>query len=521
MKKYRLTPDKDKKLHLSKDDRVPQDESVSEAPSMDELRKLDLSHASHRRLYRNKNLAGKRTAGRFLQWYQKSPVRMIVISFAAVILIGSILLSMPFSSAEGLWTPYIDALLTATSATCVTGLIIYDTAMYWSGIGKVIIIALIQIGGLGLITILSFFLLTLNRRLDYKTVRAVQEATGADSLPETSLVVRKLILITLGFELGGSLILSWRFATRMPWTEALPKGFFHGISAFNNAGFDLSGNFTGPFSSLTSWNDDPVMLITTALLLVFGGMGFIVWIDLFSHRKAEPLRFHTRLVLRMTIMLLLGGTAYFLLAENGNTAADSLGSLPPIQRPVAAFFQSATLRTAGFNSIDQAALLPASKFVGVILMFIGASPVSTGGGIKTTTAAMVAATIASDLRGEDEPVLMGHKLRKFMSKRALVIFVLGLALLAASVVWIGITERSALAAGHFDLVDVMYEAISAFATVGVTSIGTGQLREVSLVPLIMLMYLGRVGPASFAIGLALRRKDPASQVLPEGRTFVG
>ena len=515
MKHYRLASDNESK--------EPSDLTVSEteAPQSERMRSLDQTHAFHRKYYQEPAKVGKKMPQGFWRWYQLNPVRMIAVSFAFVILTGSILLSMPFSSAGGVRTPFIDALLTATSATCVTGLIIFDTATYWSNVGKVIIISLIQIGGLGLITILSFFVLTIHRRLDYRTVRAVQEATGADSLPGTSVVIRKLILITLGFEIGGSLILSWRFASRVPWSQALPKGFFHGISAFCNAGFDLLGNVDGPFSSLTEWNDDPIMLVTTALLLVFGGMGFVVWIDLFSRRGGEPLRFHTRLVMRMTLLLLAAGTLFFLLAENGNTASDSLGSLPAGQRPVAAFFQSATLRTAGFNSIDQALLYPSSKFVGVILMFIGASPVSTGGGIKTTTFALIIATILADLKGDDEAVVMKHRVRRDMSKRAFVIFVIGLTLFVVSTIWITLTEQVAIQDGRFGIVDVMYEVASAFGTVGVTSIGTAQLQEVSLVPLILLMYLGRVGPVSFAIGLALRRKDSTTRVLPDGRTFIG
>lgn len=463
----------------------------------------------------------KKKGNPFFQWLTASPPRFVTLSFALVILIGTILLTLPIASADGQSAGPLKALFTATSATCVTGLIVVDTATYWSSFGHYVIIALIQVGGLGLITITSFFLFAARKKIGMRTLLAVQESIGSESFASSRQLVKKIIFVTISTEMIGGIILTWRYAQRMPFLDALTRGMFQGVSAFCNAGFDLMGNFTGKFSSLTHWNDDPVVTMTTAFLIIIGGLGFVVWDDLIQYRKRKKLHFHSKLVLTATALCLILGTAFFLIVEWDNTGTSALGTLPVWQRPFAAFFQSATLRTAGFNSIDQANLTDSSKLVGSILMFIGAGPASTGGGTKVTSFGVLIALISSYFKGRDETFLGHHRINRDVIRRALTIIFVGVGIVLISSMIITFTEKQALAAGQFSYLDIVYEVVSGFATVGVTSIGTPALTVGTWIVLIINMYLGRVGPASFAMGLTVSQSSDHSLVYPEGKTFVG
>lgn len=455
------------------------------------------------------------------RWVTSSTTRLVTLSFALVILVGAALLTLPFASATGSSLGPLKALFTATSATCVTGLIVGDTATIWSTFGKVVIIVLIQIGALGLITIMSSFLLATRKKISLKTMLAMQESVGTDTFNEAGQLVKRIIIITLSCEMIGAAILTWRFALRMPFFEALGKGVFQGISAFCNAGFDLHGDTSGPYSSLTTFNNDPLVLVVTGLLIIIGGLGFVVWDDLLNLHKRKRLQYHSKIVLVVTGTLLLSGTIFFLVAEWGNTGKDCLGSLPVWERPFAAFFHSVTLRTAGFNSIDQAHLTGPSKIFGVLLMFIGAGPASTGGGVKVTSAAILIGTMISYFRGREQISLNRHRLNEELVKRTLVIIFTGIFILFISTLLISFFEADALAGGRFGVLDILYEVTSGFATVGVTSLGTPGLSGMSWVVLICCMYLGRVGPASFAMGLTFQQKSKKSVIFPEGKTFVG
>ena len=346
------------------------------------------------------------------RWLNAKPGRVIVSTFFLVIMIGTVLLSLPFASQNGTSIGILRALFTATSATCVTGLVVVDTATHWTIFGKFVIIALIQIGGLGLVTITSFFYSFMRKKASLRTLVVTQESTANFGFADVLRLVRKIVLITFTVEITGGLILSWRFIPKYGWVSGIGRGFFQAISSFCNAGFDLHGDSeSGPFSSLVAWNGDPVVILTTGLLIIIGGLGFVVWSDLLSFKKTKRLNFHSKVILIMTGSLLLVGTAFFLIAEYENrSGSHSLGSLPAWQRPLAAFFQSLTPRTAGFNTIDQATLTNSSKLMSIILMFIGAAPGSTGGGIKVSTFAIIMATILSDIRGKEDIVLLRHRL---------------------------------------------------------------------------------------------------------------
>lgn len=457
------------------------------------------------------------------RWLNAKPARIIVSSFFAIILLGGLILTLPFATKSGQSAGFLKALFTATSAVCVTGLIVEDTATYWSTFGKVVIISLIQIGGLGIVTITSFFYSFMRKKASLKTLVVTQESTASFSFDDVLRLVRRIILITLSIEAVGGVILSWRFIGRYGLVTGIAKGFFQSVSAFCNAGFDLHGDTApGKFSSLVAWNNDPVVILTTGFLIVLGGLGFVVWSDLLNWRRGQKLAFHTKIVLLVTGVLLLTGMVFFLIVEFNNTRHTySMGSLPAWQRPVAAFFQSVTPRTAGFNSIDQLTLHDTSKFMTVILMFIGAAPGSTGGGIKITTFAVIVATILSDIRGRDEIVMARHRLSRETFTRALAIMGLALTIVLFTTMALSFIEAQAIEAGKFSFLDILYEATSAFATVGLTSAGTPTLHPGSWVVLIPAMYLGRVGPASFAISLAMRGLKKRELIHPEGKTLVG
>lgn len=458
------------------------------------------------------------------RWIFNNPVRMITMSFLFLIVFGGILLTLPIASQEGVWTDFFSAIFTSTSAVCVTGLVLFDTATYWTVFGQVVIICLIQLGGIGLLTVVAAFYTLSKKKMNLRYVRAVQESTGSDDLSSLYRLVRFVLIFALGTEIIGGLLLSWRYSLIMPFDQALGRGLFQGVSAFCNAGFDLLGTWSGPYSSLMSVGSDPIILIVTALLLTFGGMGFIVWIDVYDYRKTGKLAFHSKIVIALTAGILLIGTISFAILEWNNLDAGAMGHLKSGEKVLAAFFQTATLRTAGFNSINQNTLSDASKLLSCLIMFAGASPISTGGGMKITTIAIIIATVRSNIKGQNITRLFKHKISKNMFTRAFVIVTLGALVWIASSFILTMTEASALHDSKFSTIDIVFETISALATVGVTSIQTENISLLGRIPILFAMYIGRVGPFAFALLLAFRnqRSDiEEMEVLPEGLTYIG
>ena len=443
-----------------------------------------------------------------------SPARAICLSFFAVIAAGTLLLMLPVSSQDGRFTPLLDALFTATSATCVTGLVVFDTATKWSLFGQLVILALIQIGGLGLVTITTFFNLALGKRLGFRSIQRAQEAINVDGAMDINRMIRIVVKASLAAEGIGALLLL---------TVFVPKYGLHGvfisvflaISAFCNAGFDILG-FESQYISLTNYGSNPVVMLTITALIIVGGLGFVVWNDLLEYRKNRRLLLQSRVVLVITGILIVAGTAMFLLCEWNNPA--TLGSMPLGDKLWASYFQSVTTRTAGFNTIDIPNLNPITKTLSMVLMFIGAAPGSTGGGIKVTTIAVVAMTVMSVIRGGDDTVVMRHKVPKSTVYRSLTILVLGglLVIVAGSVMYFTIPENS-IETG----IDAMFEAVSAFATVGISSGVTAVANVPSKLILILTMFTGRVGPISFVLSLAAKGTGNRNQVMPDGRIMVG
>ena len=429
---------------------------------------------------------------------------------------------LPISSMDGKSLGFINSLFTTVSATCVTGLVVVDTAMQFTYFGRVVVICLIQIGGLGLVTITTFFLSLVRRRVGLRARVLAQESSGSFSFMELPHLIKSIVLTTLAFEFTGFVLLSTQYVPQFGWSGGLGRAAFQAVSAFCNAGFDLMGDTaSGPYSSLTAYSGNPVVLLTTGFLIIFGGLGFIVWRDLFNYRKTKSLRLHSKIAISMTVILVLAGSLFFLMAEWNNQGTQAMGSLPEWQRPLAAFFQSVTLRTAGFNSINQANLLSGSKLVSVMLMFIGAGSGSTGGGIKVTTFALLLAAVSSDIRGRDQIIVRNHQIPRVAVQRAIAIFFLGMGVMVGLSFILCFTEAAALHKGTFEYLDLLFESASAFGTVGVTSAQTPVLTTLSHIFIIPAMFIGRVGPVTFAISLAMRESKEMSNIYPEGKIQIG
>lgn len=437
-----------------------------------------------------------------------SPTRMIVSSFAILIFVGGLLLNLPVASNSGLSIGFVDALFTATSATCVTGLIVADTLTQWTLFGQIVIIVLIQVGGLGIITLATFFSAILGRKVGMKGRILAQASISDYSFTEVVAMIKGIVIITFAIEAIGALLLATRFVP-MFGIRGLYISVFQSISSFCNAGFDLMGDY----KSLTEFNGVPIIIYTTAGLIVIGGLGFIVWKDLYDYHINKTLYLHTKLVLIMTAILIFGGALFFLFQEYSNPT--TMGTLNFFEKINAAIFQSVTTRTAGYNSIDVEGMTEISKMFSVFLMFVGAAPGSTAGGVKVTTLAIVIVAIASNIRGNSETIVLKRKVPQDVINKSLAIIGLSMILIFAMTTIIISIE-------NLPFINVLFECTSAFGTVGQSTGITPTLHDSSKLLLAFMMLLGRVGPLTFAVALAMREKKTLqNSVYPEGKIMVG
>ncbi|MCI1966121.1 MAG: cation transport protein [Oscillospiraceae bacterium] len=445
------------------------------------------------------------------------PVRLIVGSFLVIILVGAVLLALPVSARNGMPTAPLDALFTSTSAVCVTGLVLFDTWSHWNLFGQAVILLLIQIGGLGLVTFTTGFSMLLRRKLGFRDMQLAVENT-AGSVIHVKRLIKIILFFTFSCESIGALLLMLRFVPQYG-SHGIWVSFFTAISAYCNAGFDILG-FTAPGSSLTGYFNDPLVTLTVAALIVTGGLGFVVINDIFYAKilsriqKQRPhiLQFHSQIVLRMTLLLIIAGTLLFFICENGNT----LKNMNFWEKLNASFFQSITTRTAGFNVVDTAAERDLTKTMMTLFMFIGASPASTGGGIKTTTFVVLVTAVMSVMRGSDDAVVLKRRLDKFTVYRAMTILTIGV-LVVIVTAGIIMTTNSATSG-----VDALFEATSAFGTVGLTANVTPHLTVIAKLAVICAMYIGRVGPVSLGLAFTMRRgRHSSGTILPEGKIVVG
>lgn len=437
-----------------------------------------------------------------------SPTRIIVSSFALIIFTGACLLTLPAASNDGTSIGFLDALFTATSATCVTGLVIADTLTQWSLFGQIVILLLIQVGGLGIVTLATFFSVLLGRKISMKGKILAQESISDYSFADVIRMIRSVIRITVSVELVGAVLLSISFVPKFGL-----KGFymavFHAVSAFCNAGFDLIGGYR----SLTQFNSDPIVIYTIALLIITGGLGFIVWKDLADFRKTKTLYLHTKMVLIISGFLIVFGAVFFYISEHSNPA--TMGPLGFFEKINAAIFHSVTCRTAGYNSLPLNEMSEMSKIMTILLMFIGAAPGSTGGGIKVTTFGILLMAIFSNIKGNEETVVLKRRVPQVVVNKAL-------SIAGLSMLLIFIMTTIVISVEKLPFINVLYEITSAFGTVGLSTGITPHLQGISKLILIFTMFLGRVGPLSFAVAIAMREnKKLQNAVYPEGKIMVG
>ena len=440
-----------------------------------------------------------------------SATQTICSSFLLVIAVGTLLLTLPISSRTGR-LGVIDAMFTATSATCVTGLVVRDTWSQFSLFGQVIILMLIQVGGLGLVTLTSFFALAARRRMGFRDLRLLGESVSADGLSKATEVLKIVIKLAAAFEAVGIVLLLFAFVPQFG-AEGVWVSVFTAISAFCNAGFDLFGRF-GAYSSLVPYVNNYYVQAVIMFMIMAGGLGFMVWVELAEYRKKRRLSLHAKVVLQFSVIFWVGGAVLLALLEWSNPR--TMGGLSVPGKIMAALFQSVSTRTAGMNTIDLAACSPISKLLMSVLQFIGAAPGSTGGGVKVTTFAVLILTIRSVAQGRDDCVIGGHHIESKTVYRALTIIVIGAvaAFGSAVVVYYNTAET-------VSVIDCIFESCSAFGTVGLSVGVTGQLNTGAKLLYMACMFMGRVGPVSLAISLTAKPDDNKRKVLPVGHINVG
>lgn len=442
---------------------------------------------------------------RLLHKNNKSPFRIIIFGFLLVIFMGSFLLMLPISTKTGECTPFLDALFTSTSAVCVTGLVIHDTATYWSNFGQSVIILLIQIGGLGVITVAGAFTILSGRKIGLMQRSTMQEAIAA---PNVGGIVRRtgfILKTALAVELFGAVLLFPVFFCEFGLLKGAWYSLFHSISAFCNAGFDLMG-VKAPFSSLTDYAGNPVISIVIALLIAIGGIGFLTWEDIRTNGlHFQKYRMQSKVILTVTGALILIPTIYFFLFE--------FTQAPMGERVLLSFFQAVTPRTAGFNTADLTAMSETGQFVIIILMLIGGSPGSTAGGMKTTTFAVLLANTLAVFRRREHPSFFNRRLSNEVVSQASTILIMYLVLFLTAGLVISRVE-------NLPVLTCLFETASAIGTVGLSLGITPQLSSISHLLLIALMFFGRVGGLTL-IFAALSHVQGNSARLPQERITVG
>ncbi|AVQ39600.1 Trk family potassium uptake protein [Clostridium botulinum] len=437
-----------------------------------------------------------------------TPVQILAIGFAIVIFVGAILLSLPISSQTGQRTPFLDCLFTSTSAVCVTGLIVVDTGTHWTYFGKTVIMLLIEVGGLGFMSFATLLALLVGKKITLKERLVMQEALNTFNIQGLVKMARYILLFTLSIQGGGALLLSTQFIPKYGLAKGLYYSIFHSISAFCNAGFDLFGNF----NSLTGVYDNTVIILVIAFLIIIGGLGFYVWYEIYHYKGHRKLSTHSKLVLSATALLLSVGTVLMFIFESRNPG--TMANMTFGNKVLSSFFAAVTPRTAGFNSISTSDMTMAGKFLTIILMFIGGASGSTAGGIKVTTAGVLIMTVVCVVKGKQDTEINKRRISKEIVYRALAITIISLTLVITVTMILSITEVK------FPFEYYLYEATSAFGTVGITLGLTTKLSAIGKIVILLTMYAGRVGPLTLAIAFARKLKN-SSIKYPEEKILVG
>jgi len=465
-----------------------------------------------------------------------SPTKILLLGMIFIILIGTLILKLPISNKPEKRISMLDAFFTSTSAVCVTGLVTKVPAEQFSDFGKIIIICLIQIGGLGFMTLISLILTFIGRKINLSDRIIIKESLNQDDTSGMVKLIKSVCKYAFSFEILGALLLSIRFIPQFGLKRGAFYSIFHSISAFCNAGFDILGS-----NSLINYGTDKLISITIMGLIIVGGLGFTVWSDIFAVLKKEirhklrikrifrKLSLHTKIVLVMTVILLISGTIIFYCLEHNSKyimEKDSFGT-----KILKAAFQSTTLRTAGFASVNQTELTTASKFISICFMFIGGSPASTSGGIKTTTLAVLVLCVTSVIKGKNEINAFGKSISFEVLKRAIVIFTISILLVIFATVILLVTEISfqeerlhsnITKITAFSFIDLFFEVVSAFGTVGLTLNVTTKLSVVGKIVIAIMMLIGRLGPITISVALFKKNKEKGEEKLyPPGNILIG
>lgn len=440
-----------------------------------------------------------------------TPVQILAMGFAIVIFVGAILLSLPIASQSGKITPFIDCIFTSTSAVCVTGLVTVDTGTYWTYFGKTVIITLIQIGGLGFMSVATLVFFILGKRITLKERLVMQEAMNVNSLQGLVKMIKYVLIFTFSVEAMGAVLLSTQFIPDFGIIKGIYYSVFHAVSAFCNAGFDLMGDFT----SVTAYANNSVVILTIAALIAIGGLGFFVWVEIYNSKGVKRLSLHSRVVIYTTLVLIFGGAILMYVFEMNN--AYTMQGMSPKGKILSSIFASVSPRTAGFNSIPLDKMTTAGIFLTIILMFIGGSPGSTAGGLKTTTAVLLFMTVVSVVRGREETEIFERRINKELVYKAFAIAVISMALVITVTMILSITEQKGIPFEYF-----LYEATSAFATVGLTLGLTTKLTFVGKIVITLTMYAGRVGLLTIILALAKNKSSKSGTIrYPEDKILIG
>lgn len=444
--------------------------------------------------------------------YRITPPQILTFGFIIIIAIGSILLSLPYASADQMPMSYIDALFTATSAVCVTGLVVVDTGTHFSMFGQLVILVLMQIGGLGFMTMATLFALAFRKRISLKERLVLQESMNQSSLEGIVRFIRRVLIYAFVIEIVGALILAMRWSLVMPFQDALYFGVFHSVSMFTNAGFDVMGSLHGPFSSFVSHVNDPIVNAVLMLLIFLGGIGFIVLAEVWDYPKLRKLSFHSKVVLNASGILFIAGAVIIFIFEFTN-----LRTLEPLSLPgklYSSLFQSISPRSGGANTLDIGALRHATQFLLIMLMFIGASPGSAGGGIKVTTFAILVGAVIAMIRGKEDVVFFRRRLAKDRVYKALTITIVSLAAIVLFTMILSATENA-------EFLTLLFEVTSAFGTTGLSMGLTPHLTTIGKVLIIIMMFMGRLGPLTLAFTLVPTQEKKELYRYPEGKIMIG
>ncbi|WP_244835311.1 TrkH family potassium uptake protein [Clostridium sp. BJN0001] len=435
-------------------------------------------------------------------------VQILAIGFLVLIVAGGILLSLPISSAKGNYTNLLDAIFTSTSAVCVTGLVTLDTGTYFSTFGQVVIIILIEFGGLGFMSITTFAAILIGKKITLRDRLIVQEAMNTFNIEGLVRMVYYVFVFTLSVQLFGALLLSTQFIPEYGLIKGLFFSIFHSISAFCNAGFDLFGHF----NSLTGYSGNSVVILTISILIIIGGLGFSVLMEIYNYKNSKKFSINSKIVIYMTAFLVIFGTIFFFVIEFSNKA--TIGDMNFKNKILNSFFAAVTPRTAGFNTISTNDMTMPGKFLTIILMFIGGSPGSTAGGLKTTTFSVILLTIMCVLKGREETEVFERRLSKETVYKAFTMFFVAMTLVLTVAMVLSITEKNE------PFINLLYEATSAFGTVGITTGVTQHLSIVGKIIIIITMYFGRVGPITVILAFISRKKKTGYKY-PEAKILIG